>query len=140
MSSALGMTARRSLRGPLAPRVQARAAATITRASVHRRFIDPPSDHVSFVVSGLAGLRARSASRRTLRTAVRTPPPPRAYEHLIEHHDDDDDETDDEAIVERRTGNLRQRVAQHAEHERAEPRPAARPSAAGEAGAADHRR
>ena len=47
---------------------------------------------------------------------------------------------DDQPIVERRAGNLRQRVAQHAEDQRAEHRAHHRAAAAGQAGAADDRR
>ena len=79
--------------------------------------------------------RNTTASTRLLRIYAPLP-----EKQLIHDHDHDDHQTHDQSIVERRAGNLRQRVSQHAENQRAEHRADDRPAPAGEARAADDRR
>src|SRR5260221_12453935 len=61
-------------------------------------------------------------------------------QQLIHHDNDDDDQADDEPIVERRAGNLRQRIPKDAEDERAQHGPYHRPSPARQPRAPDNTR
>src|SRR3954462_12578251 len=107
ISSAFGITAKRS-----------------------RCFAGPPPAAVcSFVPPQLANINtAASTAARDLKIAppgcltIKSPRFSASFlqQQLIDDHDDDDDEPDNQAVVERRAGNLRQRVAQHAEDQRAE--------------------
>src|SRR5204863_1192908 len=109
-----GITARRSLRGPVSWRAHpATASRPATIDSTQSRFMTPPKARASALV---------------------------ADEHLIEHDDHDDHEPDDEPIVECRARNLRQRIAKHPENERAEHGADDRSPAARQARAADDRR
>src|SRR5262245_24281584 len=58
-------------------------------------------------------------------------------QELVHHHNDDDDQSYNQTIIKRSAGDLRQRVAQHAENERPEHGSDHRSAAARQAGAAD---
>src|ERR1051326_6103831 len=118
MSSDFGITAKRSL-GFLTPTtsVDPPHAAAASTANTMIRFMRSP------ITSG----RARSALHMS------------PLKHLVHHDDDDNNQADDEALIERRTGDLRQRVAQHAKNQRAEDGADDRSASAREARAADHR-
>src|SRR6476646_984186 len=136
MSSDFGMIMKRSLSGPFAasffapPPQPATIAAAATATHSHALRIQPPvrrpTAHApaprsqrSRKITTLQGNRVLRVSLWTLcRGVSRAPLRALLEQQLIHHHDHDHHEPDDQPIVERRAGNLRQRVAQYAEDER----------------------
>src|ERR1044071_4744380 len=106
MSSDFGITAKRSLARPPLGVEPPQAKDITTTASRANRFIGALHVERTETCGPCSRPPLCPASRRA------------TLQQLIHHDDPDHHYPDDQPIVERRTGNLRERVAQHAENQR----------------------